>query len=84
MRYPKNNRGETHEWVDYTYHHLSLTSVLNSFPESYPLDTTYDPAGRTVGCRLGTFVSAWAVNSARQVDRIRNPVGRKPRVETRG
>jgi hypothetical protein len=32
--------------VDYTYHNqLTLNSVLGNFPESYALDTAYDPAG---------------------------------------
>jgi RHS repeat-associated protein len=41
--------------VDYTYHNqLTLNSVLGNFPESYALDTAYDPAGRIVRRRLGT------------------------------
>jgi hypothetical protein len=41
--------------VDYTYHNqLTLNSVLGNFPESYSLDTAYDPAGRIVRRRLGT------------------------------
>jgi RHS repeat-associated protein len=55
MRYPLDNLGNPGELVDYTYHNqLTLNSVLGNFPESYLLDTAYDPAGRIVRRRLGT------------------------------